>query len=179
MNFSLQPTLCGPRLELQPLSVNDFQELYKVASDPLIWEIHPNPHRYQLEVFRSYFDDGISSGGAFKIRDRDSNQIIGSSRYYEFSTENNSVKIGFTFLARKYWGGAFNRELKHLMLTHAFNYVDRVLFEVGETNFRSLKAMEKIGAQFIFRYQRERPDGIRTTVVYEIRKSEFTGLIAT
>jgi RimJ/RimL family protein N-acetyltransferase len=55
------------------------------------------------------------------------------------------VEIGWTFLARQYWGGSYNLEVKRLMLEHAFRFIDTVVFWVGDTNWRSQRAMEKIG----------------------------------
>ena len=37
------------------------------------------------------------------------------------------------------------REVKRLMLDHAFSFVDTVIFWVGEQNWRSQGAMTKIG----------------------------------
>lgn len=90
-------------IKLLPLELSDFNELFAVASDPLIWEMHPQKDRYKKEVFQQFFDSGIASKGAFKIIDKKNNEIIGSTRYYDFSEENSSVAIGYTFLAKKYW----------------------------------------------------------------------------
>jgi RimJ/RimL family protein N-acetyltransferase len=145
---NLQPTLRGTSIELHPLKLEDFDELLKAASDPLIWEQHPERDRYKPDVFQKYFDSGIESKGAFVVIDLQSDEIIGSSRYYKYNPDRREVAIGYTFLKRPFWGGATNREMKSLMLDHAFQFVDRVFFEVGENNLRSRKALEKIGARF-------------------------------
>ena len=145
MPFDLQPTLTGERLELRPLRRDDFEELYAAASDPLIWEQHPDPERYTREVFQRYFDGALQSGGAFAVIDRRTGTIIGSSRYHDYNEPAGEVEIGWTFLERAYWGGTYNREMKQLMLAHAFRFVRRVLFLVGPDNLRSQRAMEKIG----------------------------------
>ena len=145
--FELQPTLIGELLELHPLRPDHFEALFAVASDPLIWEQHPEPDRYKREVFQKYVDGAMASGGAFAIIDRKSGRIIGSSRYCNLNLS--EVEIGWTFLERAFWGGNYNGELKRLMLNHAFRFVDRVLFVVGENNLRSQKALEKIGARFL------------------------------
>ena len=147
--MNLQPTLRGSSIELRPLKPEDFNELFKAASDPLIWELHPQPDRYKLELFQKYFDSGIESKGAFVVVDLPSGKIIGSSRYYKYDPDRREVAIGYTFLTRAFWGGATNREMKWLMLDHAFQFIDRVLFEVGENNLRSRRALEKIGARFL------------------------------
>jgi len=165
--FDLQPTLTGELLELRPLRLDDFEALYRAASDPLIWEQHPEPTRHQRDVFQRYFDSAIESKGAFAVVDRKSGKIIGSSCYWNL--EENEVEIGWTFLERAYWGGEYNREMKRLMLDHAFRFVERVVFVVGEDNLRSRKAVEKIGGKLLRSVERTAPDGtIRRNVVYAI-----------
>jgi N-acetyltransferase len=145
MSFDLQPNLKGELIELRPLTPEDWDDLFAVASDPLIWEQHPESDRYKEEVFKLFFQEALESGGAFIITDKKSGRIIGSTRFYGYDPENSEIEIGWTFLARKYWGGRYNQELKQLMLDHAFKFVESVIFYVGENNIRSQKATEKIG----------------------------------
>jgi RimJ/RimL family protein N-acetyltransferase len=174
VEFQLQPTLRGELLELRPLRSDDFEALFVAASDPLIWKQHPESNRYQREVFQRYFDGAIESGGAFAIIERSSGRIIGSSRYCNLNMAKREVEIGWTFLEREFWGGRYNRELKTLMLSHAFCFVDRVLFVVGETNIRSQKALAKIGARFAKQVRLPaREGGLATKVVFAIRRDEF------
>ncbi len=144
--MDLQPTLTGDLLLLRPLRHEDFEALYLAASDPLIWELHPQQDRYTRPVFQKYFDSGIELKGAFAIIDRKTGEIIGSSRYHDYDPVGKSVEIGYTFLTRAYWGGEYNRELKGLMLEHAYKWVDVARFFIGGNNFRSQRAVEKIGA---------------------------------
>ena len=81
MQFDLQPTLTGKLIELRPLRPSDFDALFAAATDPLIWEQHPENTRYKKEVFQTYFDGAMESKGAFAVIDRKSGKIIGSSRY--------------------------------------------------------------------------------------------------
>lgn len=143
--IDLQPVLHGPTLTLRPLQTGDFDALYAAASDPLIWVQNPQPTRYQRDVFRTVFDSGMESKGALVVIDRASSAMIGTSRYYEWLPERREIAIGYTFLARSHWGGATNAELKKLMLDHIFQWADTVWFHIGESNWRSRKAMEKIG----------------------------------
>jgi RimJ/RimL family protein N-acetyltransferase len=145
----LQPTLNNHFILLEPLVVNDFDALFAVAADPLIWEQHPDKLRFQKEVFQKYFDSAIESKGAFIIIDKLTNEIIGSSRYYDFDEIKSEVKVGYTFIARKYWGTNCNKSLKKLMIDYAFEYVETVLFSIGENNIRSQKATQKMGAQYL------------------------------
>jgi RimJ/RimL family protein N-acetyltransferase len=146
MVFELQPNLKGKLIELRPLAPADWDELFAVASDSLIWEQHPERDRYKKDVFRIFFKDALESGGAFVIIDRKTQRIIGSTRFYGYDPKKSEIEIGWTFLARKYWGGQCNAEMKRLLLNHAFKFVENVVFFVGEDNVRSQKAMEKIGA---------------------------------
>jgi N-acetyltransferase len=146
MESDLQPHLKGELIELRPLAPGDWDELFAVASDSLIWEQHPESNRYKEGVFRVFFKDALESGGAFVVIDRRTQQIIGSTRFYGYDPEKSEIEIGWTFLARKYWGGRFNAEMKQLLLNHAFKFVESVVFFVGEDNVRSQRAMEKVGA---------------------------------
>jgi RimJ/RimL family protein N-acetyltransferase len=165
--FELQPQLAGDLLELRPLRPEDWDALFAAASDPRIWEQHPASDRYKEDVFREFFREALASGGAFAVIDRKTHKIIGSSRYFGFDAATKEIEVGWTFLARAYWGGRYNAELKRLMLEHAFRFVDTVVFLVGPTNMRSRRAMEKIGG--VLAGER---DGC---VVYEVKRATWRG----
>jgi len=172
--FDLQPHLVGELIEVRPLAADDWEELFAVASDPLIWEQHPARDRYREDVFREFFREALETGSAFVVIDRKTGRIIGSSRYHLFDQQGfdrreSSVEIGWTFLARAFWGGEYNRELKRLMLDHAFKFVERVVFVIGVTNFRSQKAIEKIGGLRVGRRQKA-AGTIAESFVYEIKR---------
>ncbi len=142
--------MIGPTISLRPLVAADFEALHAAAADPLIWEQHPDPLRYEREAFRlKFFDPAVACNAAYVVVDNATGQLVGSSRYYERDDAKREIAIGYTFLARSHWGGSANREMKQLMLAHAFaTGFERVWFHVGKTNMRSRKAMEKIGGQF-------------------------------
>lgn len=169
MPFELQPTLTGTLVVLRPLTAGDFDDLYAVASDPLIWEQHPNNDRYQRPVFQQFFREAMDSGGAFAAIDRATGCIIGSSRYFGYDEQRSEIEIGWTFLSRAYWGGVYNREMKTLMLRHAFQFVDSVVFRVGPDNHRSQRAVEKMGGVRLPGLQHARG---HDAVVFQIRKSD-------
>ena len=145
----LQPTLGDALLRARPLAAGDFEPLYSIACDPLIWEQHPSRTRWQRDVFANYFEGGMASGGALLVTDAQSGAPIGSSRYYDFDAAQRQVAIGYTFFARACWGRGYNRALKALMLDHAFRFVERVVFHVGEQNRRSRIAMERLGGVLV------------------------------
>jgi N-acetyltransferase len=174
MTFDMQPELTGETLHLRPLTEADRAAMTAAASDPLIWALHPARDRHLSEKFQPYFDKLLASGGTLVVIDRASGAMIGWSSYGEFKPEASEVEIGWTFLTRAYWGGETNREMKALMLTHAFASVDTVVFRVAAYNLRSRAAMEKIGgiltdlpAEIIFE-GRAVPH-----VVYAIEKADF------
>ena len=168
-----QPTdLKNEKVCLIPLKEADFEELYSVASDPLIWEQHPNKNRYQRNVFLNFFEGAIQSKGAFIIRDTQTGEAIGSSRFYNYDADASYIEIGYTFFARKYWGKSFNKAVKELMIHYAFQLVNSVHFFIGAENYRSQKAIEKLGAkkirELVMPYYGE-PD--RLNFEYEIKKT--------
>lgn len=138
--------------------------MYAVARDPLIWEQHPARDRWKEHVFRKYFEEALNEvgprdargdaidgaaagrGGAFAVIERSSGRIIGCTRYHNYNPLQSEIEVGWTFLARTHWGGRFNRDMKRLLLDHAFTFVDRVIFLVGPGNIRSREAMERLGA---------------------------------
>ena len=170
MSFDFQPTLKGELLELRPLRAEDFHDLYAAASDPLVWEQHPVRDRYKEEVFKGFFREALESGAALIAIDSKDGQVIGSSRFHGHDEETSEIEIGWTFLARSHWGGIYNREMKRLMLRHAFKFVKSVVFLIGPQNARSQRAIEKIGGVRVG----SRPDGGgRESFVYQITASTF------
>jgi N-acetyltransferase len=174
--MDFQPTLTGELALLRPTVPADWDAMFAVASDPLIWEQHPFHNRWQEPVFRAYFDDALRSGGGLTILDRASNAIIGASRYDFHDPVRDEVEIGWTFIARTYWGGVWNREIKRMMLDHIHQYVSGAVFVVGENNLRSRRAMEKIGG-VLQEGRVERGNGhmLPGHCYYVIRRGEFRG----
>ena len=140
-----QPTLIGPTITIRPIAESDWPELFAAASDPGIWELHPAADRYTEPEFRKFFDGAVNGKMGFVFVDRASGKLIGSSRYFGYEPAFSEIEIGWTFIVREHWGGGANREVKRLMLDHAFTFVDTVVFWVGQDNLRSQGAMTKIG----------------------------------
>jgi RimJ/RimL family protein N-acetyltransferase len=164
--FEAQPHLVGELVELRPLQKSDFEDLYAVAADPAIWEQHPDPMRFQEDVFHTFFSQHIASGGALLVLDRRTQAAIGTSRFHGYDRDRSEIEIGWTFLGRSYWDGAYNGELKSLMLTHAFRFVRNVVFLVSPTNIRSQRAVEKVGG---VRVGSRQDAGGRESILYRIR----------
>ena len=171
MSIELQPHLRNDRATLVPLVESDFEALYAVSSDPLVWEQHPNHDRWQRDVFRRFFDAALESKGAFKILDA-GGEVAGSTRYYDYDPDARVVYIGYTFYGRKHWGTGINPSVKALMLAHAFQWVDRVRFSIGARNLRSQIAIGRLGARKIGETHADDPP--KHNFVYELTKAGWT-----
>ena len=172
----LQPTLVGPTITLRPLHPEDFEALFAAASDPKIWEQHPDSSRYQREAFETrFFHGAIASGGALAVIDNRNGITIGSSRFYEWDPAVPSVCIGYTFLATAYWGDGTNTEMKALMLNHAYGFADSVWFHIGDSNMRSRKAVEKLGARLVKSEPAEVEGKPFTKLYYRLDRHAYLG----
>jgi N-acetyltransferase len=174
-NPDFQPTLTGPTVIVRPIAAGDWAELFAAGSDPKIWEVHPVPDRYAEAEFRKFFDGALNSKMGFVFVDRKSGRLIGSSRYYGYEPAISEIEIGWTFVILEFWGGATNREVKRLMLDHAFTFVDTVIFWVGDTNWRSQGAMTKIGGIKREGLFTRELSGDRPYFIYEITKARYQG----
>jgi RimJ/RimL family protein N-acetyltransferase len=156
---------------LRPIALEDFAALYAVASDPELWALHPATDRWEEAKFRKYFEAELMRGGGLAMIEQASDRIIGGSCYSLDGRAPGEVEIGWTFLAREHWGGATNREVKHLMIGHALKSFERVVFRVAETNARSRAALVKIGAALSDRTEVANVGGRSIThVVYAIER---------
>jgi RimJ/RimL family protein N-acetyltransferase len=177
MGINIQPTLENEKVILYPLQENDFNDLFAVAADPKIWEQHPNKNRYKIEVFKVFFDGALQSKGAFKIVDKNSGDVIGSSRFYDYNQEDNTILIGYTFFGLSYWGNGFNHTVKTLMLNYIFQFVSKVYFHIGANNVRSQISLGRLGTTKIgeqeVTYFGELP---KLNFVYSISKEEWNQL---
>ncbi|HJW18064.1 MAG TPA: GNAT family N-acetyltransferase, partial [Flavisolibacter sp.] len=157
-----------------PLQESDFGELYAVASNPKIWEQHPTNDRWKEEVFRNFFDGAIQSKGAFKVIDKASGRVAGSTRIYDFNASENSIMIGYTFYGTEYWGKGINHSVKALLLDYLFDFVSKVNFQVGAINVRSQIAISRLGAKKVgeqqVAYFGETP---KLNFTYRIEKEEW------
>ena len=171
MEINLQPVLEDDNVLVTPLLEEDFEGLYATASDPKIWEQHPNKDRWQREVFKKFFEGAMESKGAFKIIDKKTGEIAGSTRFHSFNSEEKSVTIGYTFYGTKYWGTGLNPAVKRLMMDYIFQFADKIILNVGATNLRSQIAVTRLGARKIgeetMAYYGETP---KLNFVYEIKK---------
>lgn len=175
--MNIQPILENEKVTLYPLLGKDFDALYNAASDPKIWEQHPNKDRWKREVFRTFFDGAMQSKGAFRIADKTTGSTIGSTRFYDYNEQENSIFIGYTFYATAYWGKGINRSVKATMLDYIFQFVSKVYFHIGADNIRSQIAIGRIGAQKIAEQEiTYYGEATKLNYMYEITKEKWQGL---
>jgi RimJ/RimL family protein N-acetyltransferase len=178
--LDLQPTLAGERVRLRPLRTDDFDALYAVASDPEIWAQHPDRRRYERSHFeQTYFNGAMASGGALVVLERQSNRVIGATRYYDLNAVGRELAIGYTFIETRQWGTGVNAEMKRLMLDHAFPWAKVVWFHVGSKNRRSCRALEKIGARLSHTAPRAVNGVAHAHAYYQIAASEYLSVADT
>ena len=172
MNFSIQTLLENQQYQLIPLQQGDFESLYEVASDPGVWEQHPNRDRYKREVFEVFFRGALESRGAFKITDKANGEVLGSTRFYDYAEKEKSIFIGYTFYGTKFWGKGINPQVKKLMLDYIFQFVDTVYFHVGRDNIRSRITMERLGAENLGEHEVAYfGEPSRINILYQIKNS--------
>lgn len=172
--MNIQPTLENDKVILFPLKETDFEDVYLVASDPAIWEQHPNKKRWKKDVFRTFFEGAINSNGAFRIVSKSSGETIGSTRFYDYNKEENTILIGYTFFRTNCWGKEYNHSVKELMLDYIFQFVSSVTFHIGAENIRSIISIERLGMKKISEqevtYFGESP---KLNCVYVVTKDEW------
>ncbi len=173
-DFDIQPKLENEKALLIPLTEEDFESLYLLASDPMVWAQHPNKDRWKKEAFRTFFDGAMQSGGAFKVITKDTLSVAGSTRFYDYNEKDKSILIGYTFYGRDYWGKGINHAVKMTMLDYIFQFVERVYFHIGVGNLRSQIAIGRLGAVKIaeqeIAYFGEAP---RPNYIYKIDKKDW------
>ena len=172
--MNLQPFLESELLIARPLLESDFDILYQAASDPLVWDQHPNKNRYKKPEFQNFFKGAMESKGALIVLNKLTGKVIGSSRFYNWAEADRSLYIGYTFFSRENWGKDYNRYLKTLMLNHAFTFAEKVIFHIGAENFRSQRSIEKLGAEKTGKEEVEYyGEPSRLNFVYEIEKKNW------
>lgn len=168
MAFNTLATLETNNILLRKLELSDYDELYKVASNPLLWQHHPIANPYESAGFKKFFNDALQVG-SLCIIDKSKNAIIGCTRFYNYNALESSIVIGHTFIAQEYWGTGINKSIKKLMLDYAFTQVNKVIFYVVEENIRSQKAPEKLGAVAIDKIIRTYDGKQLRCLVYQIK----------
>lgn len=177
------PTIIdGKSVKLVPLEREHFEELFTAASDKKLWELIPSDCSVR-ETFEAAYSFALServleNQYPFVILLKDTGEIIGSTRLFDIFPEDKKLEIGWTWIARKFWGTEINFECKLLLLTFCFENLKtrRVQLKTDENNLRSRTEIEKIGGKFegILRKDRIKENGAsRNTAYFSILDDEW------
>ena len=176
-----QVTLEGKYVLLRPPSINDLDGLSCAAQDGKIWN-SPYAIFPTISELSKYLQDLLKKQKSilpFIIIHKQSNKIVGTTRYLNIDYDNYHLEIGHTWIARSYRRTAVNTESKLLMLQYAFEKLNCIAVEIRTDilNKISRKAIERLGAiqDGILRNHKIMRNGrIRDTVCYSIIQSEWS-----
>jgi RimJ/RimL family protein N-acetyltransferase len=145
------------------------------AEDRDIWQIYAN------NFGPVGFDDSIErytsnpNNRTFVLFEGE--ELAGMSSYLGIDPNRQVLEIGGTYYRPKFRGTGFNRRVKDMMLSRAFDCgIRRVEFRVDIRNLRSQAAMKKLGAvrEGVLRADRITWTGhVRDTVLFAILKDEW------
>ncbi|UCA60406.1 GNAT family N-acetyltransferase [Chryseobacterium rhizoplanae] len=179
----LHPTILeGTHVELIPLEKEHFEELYAAAADKDLWTLIPTDGSDKAIFYKNYKlalserDNGNQY--PFVIRHKETQKLIGSTRFFEIYPSDKKLEIGWTWITKEFWGSSVNLECKLLLLTYCFEVLkaNRVQLKTKDDNLRSRKAIEKIGGVFegILRKDKIQNDGTtRNAAYYSILDDEW------
>jgi RimJ/RimL family protein N-acetyltransferase len=179
----VQPvTLDGQAARLEPLELSHLGDLLAAAAAKEIWTYMP-VNMADRNALKGWIETALAERAAgstlaFAILDPRSGKAIGSTRYMDIRPRDRGLEIGWTWLDPAYWRSPVNTEAKFLLLQHAFESLGaiRVQLKTHRLNFRSRRAIERIGAQFegILRNHTIMPDGsYRDSAYYSFIDSEW------
>lgn len=177
------PTILeGTNVELIPLEKEHFEELYAAAADKDLWTLIPTDGTDKAIFYQNYelalSERETEKQYPFVIRHKKTRKLIGSTRFFEIYPADKKLEIGWTWITKEFWGTSVNLECKLLLLTHCFEVLktNRVQLKTKDNNFRSRKAIEKIGGVFegILRKDKIQNDGTtRNAAYYSILDDEW------
>ena len=182
-----QVTLEGKYVLLRPPSIKDLDGLSSAVQDGEIWN---NPYALfpTVNEMSEYLQNLLKEERRqqqqkktilpFIIIHKQSNKIVGTTRYLNIDYDNNRLEIGHTWIAESYRRTVVNTESKLLMLQHAFEKLNCIAVEIRTDvlNTVSRKSIERLGAKqdgILRNHKIMRNRRIRDTVCYSIIKSEW------
>lgn len=158
-----------------------FSEEYRLplkeacAEDGDIWQIYAN--NFGPEGFDQSIERYVSNPNNRTFVLFEGDELAGMSSYLSIDPQRQVLEIGGTYYRPRFRGTGFNRRVKNMMLTRAFDCgIRRVEFRVDKRNRRSLAAMKKLGAvrEGVMRADRVTWTGhVRDTVLFAILKEEW------
>jgi RimJ/RimL family protein N-acetyltransferase len=179
--------LVGPRIQLRPIRYSDAGALVQAAADGELWNL-PFTVVPSSETMTDYIRAALKGQEAGTVLHyvtviKDSDRIVGSTRFWKIDRANRKLEIGGTWIAASWQKSFVNTEAKFLMLQYAFETLKcfRVQFTTDEINKPSHNAILRLGAQQegIVRNERIMPNGRkRNSVRYSIIDDEWPGVRA-
>lgn len=175
-------TLEGQHVRLEPLTQAHAEPLIAAAGDGELWNTQVTiiPESAGMKDYIQTALDGQSRGSElpFVIISKLSNQIVGTTRFYEIFPADRRAAIGYTWLAKSAQRTPINTEAKLLLLTHAFKTWKCVRVELvtDVLNEQSRAAILRLGAkqEGILRKHLILPSGrVRDSVVFSIVDDEW------
>jgi N-acetyltransferase len=177
-----QPTLVGNTIELRPLQAEHALDLVTAAADGELWNLKVTvvPDTDTIDAYMARALEGRQAGTVmpFVIVLRETNRIVGTTRFWKIDRANRKLEIGSTWLSASVQRSGANTEAKYLLLQWAFEVMQcvRVQFTTDELNEKSRAAILRIGAkeEGIVRNERIMPDGRkRNSVRFSIIDTEW------
>jgi N-acetyltransferase len=182
MSHPVPTRLQDEHVVLEPLCLDHVPALEAAAADGELWNLWftsapaPGQARDYVEKALQGQLDGLML--PFAVREANSGEIVGTTRFYDIVPELPRLAIGYTWYARRWQKSHLNTACKRLLLRHAFDVLDCVAveFHTDHRNLDSQRAIERLGAHRdgVLRAHKRRPDGsLRDTVCYSILASEW------
>lgn len=181
--MKIEPVILeGNYVRLEPMRVDHLPALCKVGLEASLWELTANIVQTEADLERyvrtALADQALGNALPFVTVDKDSNTIVGSTRFGNIDTSNRKVEIGWTWINPGWQRTAINTEAKLLMLTHAFETWKciRVELKTDIRNERSQAAMLRIGCtqEGVMRYHMITESGrYRDSVYFSIIEDEW------
>ena len=175
-------TLSGSKVILEPLSLEHLDGIIAAVKDGELWSLWftsiPSPEKAEGYI-KTALDMRENAGAMpFIVRDRESNAIIGCTRYFNVDEVNQRLEIGYTWYSESYQRTVVNTESKYLLLSHAFEELDAIAveFRTHWHNHKSRAAIARLGAKQdgVLRNHIKSTDGVyRDTVVFSIINLEW------
>jgi RimJ/RimL family protein N-acetyltransferase len=169
-------------VQLIPMELEHVEGIYEATQDKRIWE-HMSVDLTEKSCVLQYVQDALQKREhgtdiAFVIVNKKTEKIIGATWFLDISKQHKCLEIGSTWINPNFWRTNINTNCKYLLLKYCFEelLLNRVQIKTGHENYRSQKAIERIGAvkEGILRNHMIRKEGIiRHTVLYSVIKEEW------
>jgi len=181
-DFTRDIMLENDRVLLRPLAMTDMDLLMNFSlneSDLWTYSLTPASGIENLEryISKAIYDRKEGKSYPFLVIDKATNEVAGSTRFYDYNALYKTVQLGYTWYGKKFQGTGLNKHCKYLLLNHAFEswQMERVEFRADATNKRSIAAMKSIGCieEGVLRSNCSSPNGRRDSIVLSILKNEW------